>query len=700
MLSTITTARRVRSALIGAAAFAMATAIAPVAPTLASAPPSDPTTIEVAAGLDGWYDPGDHVVVEATVTSDELFDGRIDVVADSHATVSRDVQVAGGTTKTFLIVVPTSLGGSSIDVRLYGGDDLVSKRSVALKIAEAMELVGVLPALVTRVGELPEQVNLATEAGKAQLTELSLDQLALGASALDIFDSIAATSADIRSLQPGQLDALLGWLNRGGRLLLDDNGDLSALPAQWRPATDGWSLAGQGEVRVVDGRASSGQWSAIIEPSGLSTSEGGGFFGFGEQLGSVQQDLAARAGVTLPSMLPLLVPLVIYWAVVSIVLYFVLKAMRRLTLAWVAIPLLAALTAGGVVWYGQQWRSVGKPAATAFVDGHPGGGSATTSVLTFSRDGGTVKVSLPAGWQSDSELTFFFDGGFNGGIAPTVRPGADTTTLQVRLEPGQVTTANVLGPTADTGLVAEAGVQGDKVIGTVTNNSPVTLHQVAVFGPGGAHLVGTLAPGERGEFSIAAQPLPIGFSLADRVWDGTSDPRAAPDEIAELGIWSNATAGRVMYPSGMVRAAGWTTELPLGIDIAGGHTTTAVLTSLAPIQPSGPALPAASVRSSMVRTPFSQFGNGTADTVYRYVVPPDTNLGQRMMLKLPAGLNDIELWNGSGWIDTKANKGVVIVPTTSIVQGVVMARIVNDGEFFPSELAPTLRGVAPGEVVP
>lgn len=647
-------------------------------------------TLEVEAGLRGWHDPGDHVVVAAEVSSDDLFSGRIDVVAGSGAIVSKDVQVAGGTTKTFLLVVPTAADGSPIDVRLYGGSNLVSKKSVALKIAEAVELVGVLPALVTRVGRLPEQTNLATEAGKAQLAELSLDQLALGSAALDVFDTIVGTVADLRSLQPQPRSALLGWLNRGGRLLLDDTGDLSALPSSWRPAENGWAMAGRGEVRLVDGKASSSQWASIIEPSGLANSEVNGFFGSTEQLGTVQQDLARRAGVKLPSMVPLLVPLVAYWAIVSVVLFFILKSLRRLTLAWLAIPLLAALTAGAVVWYGQQWRSAGTPAASAFIDGYPGGGDATASVLTFSRDGGTANVTMPAGWQSDSEVAAYFGGG--SAIAPKVKPGTDKTQLQVRLEPGQVTTANVLGPTGDTGLVAEAFVQDDKVVGTVTNNSPITLHEVAVFAPGGAQAIGTLAPGRSAPFSLDADALPFGFSLADRVWDGTADPRVGKDAIAELGIWTNAGLARVMYPSALVRVAGWTTEMGGGIDISGGLTTTTVVTSVAPIQPRGGPLPTASVRWSMVRSPFSQFGNGTADTIYRYVLPTTTQLGQRLVIELPVGLNKIDLWNGSSWVKTTPNKRIATVPISNIVGGVVMARIANDGEFFPSDQAPTVRG--------
>ena len=653
----------------------------------AAAPPAA-ATLEVAAGLRGWHDQGDHVVVTANVAADELFSGRIDVVAPSGATVTKSIQVAGGTTKSFMLVVPSSSDGSAIDVRLFHGDDLVAKKAVAMRVAEEVELVGVLPALVTRVGKLPEQVNLATEAGKAQLAELSLDQMSLGTAALDVFDSIAATTADVRSLQPAQLAALLGWLNRGGRLLLDDGGDLSALPVDWRPSAGGWALAGRGEVRLVSGKASSGNWAAIIEPTGMAANEFNGFFGVSEQLGSVQQDLAARAGVKLPSMVPLLVPLLAYWLLASVVVYFVLRGMRRLTLAWVAIPLLAALTAGGVVWYGQQWRTAGKPAAAVFVDGYPGGGDAVASVLTFSRDGGTVRVGLPQGWQSDSEVAFFSGGS---AITPTVESGNDSSRLQVRLEPGQVTTGNVLGPTADVGLAAQATINDEQVVGTVTNTSPFTMQQVAVFGPGGAQLLGTLAPGDSAPFEIDADARPNGFSLADRVWDGTSDPRADKDEIAELGIWSNANYGRVMYPSAMVRVAGWTTEMNVGIETADGITTTTVVTSLAPIRPGSGPLRSGAVRVQMVRSPFTQFGNGTSDIIYRYLLPPDAQLGPRTVLRLPVGLSSIELWNGSGWIETIATRTIVTIPPTSIINGVVMARVPNNGEFFPSDQAPELR---------
>ena len=653
------------------------------------------TTLTVEAGVgDGWFDPGDHVVVTATVKTDDLLDGRIDVVSSSGSIVTREIQVAGGTTKAFMLVAPTSFDLSPITVNLYRGNELISKKSVTMTVAETVELVGVLPALVARVGELPEQVNIAT-GGKAVLSDLSLEQMSLGSAALEAFDTIAATAADVRSLQSEQLAALLGWLNRGGRLLLDDAGDLSALPDEWRPGNAGYALAGRGEVRLINGKGSNNQWASVIEPSGSSTSDFANMFGSNESLGVTQQDLALRAGVKQPSLTPLLVPLIAYTAIVSLVLFFVLRSMRRMTLAWIAIPVLASVTAVGVFVYGQQWRSVGKPAATTFVESYPGGADAYSSVLTFSRDGGTSTVRLPGGWQSDSELTQYYFG--SSGVAVQLSPSAADSEVRVRLEPGQVTTANVLGPAAEGGLSATATVSDDEVVGTVTNHGTVTLYQVAVFGTGGVADIGTLAPGATADFAIDADPLPSGFTRADRVWDGTSDPDAADDEIAELGIWTNAGFARSMYPSGLVRAAGWTTELRNGLEVSGGFTSTTVVTSLAPIRPSSGPIPTASIRGSMARTPFGMFGNGLGDTIYRYILPPDASVGQGIVFEIPAGLGGVDLWNGSGWVRQDGDQRArVVVEPAMRAGGVIMVRFDSADGFFSDQL-PIVRGIEPGE---
>ena len=649
--------------------------------------------LTVEAGVRNWYDPGDHVVVTATIAADSLFSGSVEVNAFASAIVSQRLDVAGGTTKTVRLVVPTNaqiIDDNGLAVQLVRGNDTVATKTVKLKAAEQVEIVGVLPAMATRAGKLPEQSKLATDTGTAQVIALPIEVVDLGSAALEVYDSIAATTSDVKSLPPAARAAMLAWLNRGGRLLLDDAADLSALPTDWRPGPAGYALAGRGEVRVVAGAISEGEWSTIIEPSGGSASEGGMFFG-GEVFNSVQSDLARRAGVKLPSMMPVIIPLVVYCILVSLGLFVLLRLARRMTLAWIAIPALAAVTATGIVIAGSGWRQVGDPAASVFVDGYPGGGEAKVSMLTFSREGGTARVQFPANWYSEIDPNTFFGG--STGLAPRVRSEGSGTEVSVRLDAGQVTTATITGPTADVGLAVTAVVADDEVVGVVTNTSTTTLHQVAVFGPGGVETVGDLAPGDSADYAIDADTLPPGFSLGDRAWTFSMfDPDQFPERLAEAGVWGLASQATVLYPSGMVRAAGWTDERPAdGVGLA----TRAVVTSLALAQPGVGPLSSAAVRSQAVRSPFGQFGNGLGDQVERFVVPPGAGTSS-LVLEVPLGMGQAEVWNGTAWVKAPLVKRVAPVPPAAVRSGVVLVRISPDvNGFIDPNQRIELRGATP-----
>ena len=649
--------------------------------------------LTVDAGVRNWYDPGDHVVVTATIEAEALFSGSVEITAFASALISQRIDVAGGTTKTIRLVVPTNaqfIDDNGLSVQLVRGNDTVATKTVKLKAADQVEIVGVLPAMATRAGKLPEQAKLATDTGTAQVIALPIEVVDLGSAALEVYDSIAATTSDVKSLQPAARAAMLAWLNRGGRLLLDDAADLSALPIDWRPGPEGYALAGRGEVRILAGAISEGEWSTIIEPSGGSSSEGGSFFG-AELINSVQSDLARRAGVKLPSMMPVIIPLLAYCVLVSLGLFVLLKLARRMTLAWIAIPVLAAVTATGIVIAGSGWRQVGDPAASVFVDGFPGGGDAKLSMLTFSREGGTARVQFPANWYGDIDPNVFFGGG--AGLVPRVRTDGSGTEVSVRLDAGQVTTATVTGPTADVGLSVTAQIADEKVVGVVTNTSPTTLYQVAVFGPGGVDTVGDLAPGDFAEYAIDAEALPPGISLGDRAWTfSLVEPAKSPERLAEAGVWAMASQAMVLYPSGMVRAAGWTDDRQAdGIGLA----TRTVLTSLAPTQPGDGPLSAAAVRSQAVRSPFGQFGNGLGDQVERFVVPVGADT-RTLVLEVPLGVGQAEVWSGSAWVKAPQVKRVASVPAGSVRSGVVLVRLSPDVNGFidPSQRI-VLRGATP-----
>lgn len=641
-------------------------------------------SLAVTAGLRGWHDPGDHVVVTAVVESSSFFDGRLDVVTTSGAVSSRSVEVAGGTSKTVQVVVLTPFDPQSLEVRLVDGDDPVATRSVSLRAAYEVELVGVMPAMATRAGKVPQQLSLASDTGGAQLETIDPDLLALGPAALDVYDTIVATSTDVNALTDDQLPALLGWLNGGGRLVVDDDGTLTALPSDWRPGSAGYSWAGRGEVHVRAGRASQGEWASLIEPSGSSLIDSSTYF-FGTGAVDIQRELARRAGVELPSLTPLLIPLILYWLLVSVALFVVLKLVRRMTLAWVAIPLLAVLTATGVMIYGNHWRSAGQPTAAEFVDGYPGGGVAQLTALTFTRRGGTARVQLPANWHSDSEV----NPSFGSASALRTTESGDATVFSATLEPGQVATTTLSGVTGDAGLAVEAAIDPDEneVTGTVTNRGTFTLFDVAVFSKGGGRQVGTLQPGGSAEFRIDADPLPLGISIADRVWSRRFDDRGLSvvedeESLVEFGVWDLAGSSVNLHPSGMVRAAGWTDQRSSD---ARNVPARSVVTVTAPISPVAGDVHPATVRATRVRDPFGPQGDFNSDTVLRYVLPTGAAPAGPLVLELPIGLDAVEVWNGSGWVKVRADKRVAVLPATAVRSGVVLALIGPNDNFFPSE---------------
>lgn len=657
----------------------------------------DAPTLTASAAVRGWVDNGDHVVITAVVESTALFNGRLDVVTPSGAVVSRQLNVAGGTTKSVQVVVSTSPDLTPLQVRLMKGDKEVRSKMVTLRAADDVEIVGIMPAMAARIGKLPEQVKLATGAGNAQMAELPLEFLALGPSALDVYDTIVATSADLDATIGALQPSLLGWLNRGGILLIDDPQSSLALPPEWRPGNAGFSWAGRGEVRQVSGRASDGDWANLIVPTGLSPAENNMQFFPGQGSFELQRSLAARAGVTLPSLMPLLVPLAIYGVVVTVGLFIVLKLSKRMTLAWILIPVLAITTSGAVVAYGGKWRSTGSPAAAVFVDGYPGGGVAQLTLLTFSRSGGTTATQLPQGWQSDSETNPTYG---SASVLRTVSSG-DGTAFTVDLEPGEVAVATLTGPTAPSGLAIEARVSADgkRVDGTVTNRGSVALFDVAAFGSGGGKSLGVLAVGESKPFSVAAKPTPPGFQLADlawpRVFDNNGNSVTAEGSMVEFGVWELASIGTNMYPSGMVRAAGWTSERAAD---AVELPAVTVETATAAIQPADSAvLHPATVRSTMARNPFGPFGNGTGDSIFRYTLPPSAQMSQALVIEVPTGLTSIELWNGTTWVKVRAIKQLARVPVGSVIDGTVLARAVNSGDFLIVDAIPQLRGAKAGE---
>jgi hypothetical protein len=682
---------------------------APVAAQDDDAPDDD--ALVAVHSVSSAYDVGDHLAVRVTVAADQLIDGHVELRGGaSSTTVRHDVQVAGGATEEFHVLVPSSqFGDARIAVELFDGGESVDVDTVTFTHDAGRDVAGVLPLLLARIEEPPERVTLDGDVRRVTLAPLPVELMSLGASAISQLDSIAAASDDLEALDADALDALLTWVDGGGHLVLDDADELGALPTRWQPGEPGYALAGKGEIRLVDGLIASGDWAHALQPVPLAPGDSPmGFSGMDVML-DPRITLAQRAGVSLPNLTVIVAILGGYVFLIGPVLYLVLRRARRLTAAWLAIPAVAVLLAAAVAVIGSGWRTSGRPTSSTVLEVRPGGGYAHADLLVFSRSGGTESVGLPDGWVTADQTAFgFFDG--QPTANRTMVSDDDGDRIETRLETGQIAVFNVEGSQAFEAMTVDARMTADRTVtGTVTNTTTVTLHEVGVFAGGRGVLVGDIEAGEAKEYTIkniADTPDPFSSALGS-VWP---NPNFGPvpqdvvddDSLVDFGIWTSfaARAGDGLYPSGLARAAGWTDELAASVDDDDAFLNSTLVTSLAPIMSDGDTLRPAAVRVSFIESTFDPRTGQPGEPVVRYVVPPDA-VGQAFELEIPRGITEVELLDEEGeWerqdIEDVDDEEVVVVPDDAMRSGSLLVRFTLDFSqpIDMSSLRPTLRGAA------
>lgn len=669
--------------------------------------------LDVTAGIEGQLEIGDQVVVHVSITADELIDGEVIVtVRDTGISTRRDIQIAAGTTKEFYFSLPSSWDAARIDVSVRDGGDEVAKKSASARQTNE-EIVGVLPRLASRLSELPADVELAQTVGGATVSTLPIEVVDLGVSALRSYDTLVAGGDDLSQLSDTQRDTLLTWVSLGGILLLDDDAAVADLPEQWQPGPSGYAWADLGEIRLTEGAAALGVWNQIIQPTMFGAA---GVTGGSETMMDPQMDLARRAGLDLPTIGPLAIGIGIYALVLGPIVYFVLRRMRRLTLGWFVIPAVALLTAGGVAVAGRGTLRSGNPATATFVQESPAGAYAISSVLTFSSDGGTSDLAIPAGWALSQSAGMFW--GNDGQAIPIeiVRHADGTASASVSLEATQANVRSYSGPTQQVGITTSAEWDGDrKVNGTVTNESAVTFHDVAVFAGEDEALIGDLAPGDTAEFSLnairnnrfawetrgtAVWGDPFGGG-GNTVFDDQGNPQLNEDDDddsrVEFGLWGMASTDVDLFPSGMVRAVGWTDELSNNLlDDETASAVTAVGT-VAPITDSDDRVSLVTTRATMVRGPFGFAVQPASDLVIRYLLPPDADPDALFLVGHDdLNIDELSFWDGTEWVEADASADLVLVPAGAIRQGVVLVRTDVDMNVGAQGM-PELTDEAPAE---
>lgn len=629
--------------------------------------------LDLTVGVNGLWQSGGPVLVHVDITAEELVDGEfVATMENSPVSLRQEIEIAAGTTKEYTFTLPTMWDEPWIELTvLDGGDEVASARGRARMTGD--ELVGVLPRLASRFEELPPQVRLPEGIGSAQLAAITTGVIDLGVSGLQSFDTVVAGADDLTELTDRQRDELFRWVSLGGILLLDDGEAATALPDEWQPGRSGYSWAGLGEVRIVDGAASDGEWTAIIAPTPVGQP---GMMMGSEMMVDPQRDLAGRSGVDLPSIAPLAIGVVVYAVVLGPVLYLVLRRWRRLTLGWVVIPAVAVLTAGGIAVAGDGVFDEGEPATATFVQTSPGGAYAISTVLTYSSAGGTNSLTTPAGWGHLGNSAMWFD---PMGRPVEIEPHADgSQTTRERLEATQASVRTYEGPTGTEPLELTAELTGRTISGTVTNGGATALVDVAVFAGQRQVNIGEIPPGETVDWEVRATDL-IEFTFETRgarAWGDPWGPNGQLDDRstelgAEFGIWGT-TSGRLdLFPAGLARVVGWTDSRP--DDLVPDASSRTAISALAPVVGD---IGAPTVRYSVTRGPFmAMMGPGSSDQVIRYLLPPDAVTSAADLVLRGADRADIEevsFWTGTEWEEADATLDAIPVPAEAIRSGAVL----------------------------
>lgn len=655
-----------------------------------ASPASAERTIEAESATKGRFVPGHGAAVVVTVASDTLLSGSVRVQTrdaemgmPSPGPVEVPIEVAGGTTKELVVVVPTSRLNRNGDmesrtqdltVELVDGGVVVADDLVELSARNWEEVAGVLPGLAgTGEGELPESAALRFRSGDALLVPVDQRLLAAGGAALGAFSTIAALPSDIGALQGAERAALIEWITGGGHLLVDGavGADIEGLPSEWQP-TGGWSTAGAGDIRLTGGRLQQGSWDGIIDPT-----EGGvvpsnqanvptapGYTTAGT--------LGVDAGFRIPQLNALLIALSIYVLLVGPVTFILLGRLRRRPLAWLAVPAIAGVFTAVFAVTGAQLRNDTDAAHATVIEIAPTGARASTSTLVGSISGGTVALVHPEGWAIDRpDAALNWGNPWGGGnpaaaaVTPALlsRPGGSEATMN--LDPGEFVLVESNGPAPlfDDALVVDARADGTTVTGTVRNNLAVALTEVSVLIGYASTSLDTLGPGEERSFtidnarSIADAPFPEyhewsvpppenqnvmmnggrAFDVAcgpngcmDMNGFGGANPPVEPDSPVNPAAWSQylGERGDALRSLDSVSVVGWSNEVDSPLTTGDGRAVERGRTALVARAPvSVTALDSVGVRAQAVReVDFRKVEVGFDDaivngTLYRIMLP-------------------------------------------------------------------------------
>ncbi len=672
------------------------------------------TDLVVTTPADGRYQPGTTTPLIITISADGAVEGTLRVSFDGQASASQQVEVPGGSEKEVVMMVTTLPWTTSASVS-FDAEGKEDDKTVRANITapNGDEIVGVFPELAAR--DLPATAELTVDLGQARLYPIAANLLDHGPDVLSPFSQILLTPGDLEALTANQRASLEGWLGSSGGLLTIDApaGTPVALPIA--DSGNGRYSYGLGTVRYSGDAAASGAFDDLFEPTAPRAAEDfpwGGFFGgFPTSI-----NLARDAGVRIPAIGALAVGLLGYTLVAGPVMWFVLKRRRQEPGMWLAVPALAVATAVGVWVVGLQLREGANTAHTTVVADLPTARQVLSHVLVTSANGGLEGIDLPVGWRSVSTDESNWGGPMSMTTAPVQRDGE----LMTQLDPGGigVLAAETTQPVEAASFAIDVQLDGESLVGTVTNLTAYDLSETLVTSGQGIANVGSLAAGETKAIKITGMNRsPFnGDPVAERMMQG--DPWSGNDGVSNPGVLLNWLAKRPAVRSpGLAMAVGWTREAPGPLRTDSGAIVEAGRTAFVTVVP----LETRGISSLTNQITYLRGYNSSrvtdvpaggvcTDFPLTFAVRPAEAItaGDTAVLTLQRrAVAAFDVWDGSTWLagqmaSLEEDQPVIGLPASAIDSGVIYIRVQMTCDMWSvADPLPELRlATAEDQVIP
>lgn len=357
------------------------------------------------AGFEGYCRAGTWTPVQVTLVNDgAAVSGKLQISQSSYVTNNRavyeqEISLPEKAQKEVMLSVYLEDYAHTLDVLFQAGEQTVARTDVSLSWLNAGRLYGIMAATSTPFNVLSSAGSSGAQALVVQVSPATLPERAL---AFDALDALIVSGIDTGGLSPAQQDALAGWVDAGGHLIVSGGPDWQrsaaglndllpvtlrgtasqvslaslnqlrlspealsgdALAANVALKTGGQLLAGTSEIPLIVTRVKgAGRVTYLAFDPGLKPFAGWagqlefyryllfmsartpGWAPQGFRLWDAAIDAAASLpGQTLPSAVLVIGFMVMYVLVVGPVNYIVLRTLKRREWAWFTIPGLVGL---------------------------------------------------------------------------------------------------------------------------------------------------------------------------------------------------------------------------------------------------------------------------------------------------------------------------------------------------------------------